>query len=790
MKTRSYHLAMRAIPALVASACAAGAIAQEQEQKQKQDAIETVIVTAQKRSERIQDVPISITAISASQLEARRIEGIADLNAVAPNLTFRANAGTDMVSIVALRGSVTGQPAIWVDPSVGMYLDGVYIGKSQGSVFDVVEIERVEVLRGPQGTLFGRNTEGGAVSLVSRRPGGVWGGNVSAEVGNFGRKLGRASIDLPKVGIASMSVGMRREKQDGWAENLTGADLGARDKTAHRFAATLDFTDDFKVDYTYDHSKADNTPTPTSLYAVDGWAGAIRTYWLPYAASFGGNAVVTALGNAQHNAMLPWVATSRPDTFSTNAIAGEWEKSRTTGHALTANYKLSESDEVKYIFARRKMHYNDRQDIDGMPLASINVFPNFPWGMNLYFDRDTRYEQSSHELQWIGSTGALKYVFGLYKFDDEGRSVSPQQFALFGTAPIVVDYSVDTDSKAVYSQLDYALDARWNLTAGVRYSREEKGGSTRRYNTAGFNGAQAPGTAGSPNFTSPEYSATFSKTTPVVALAYKAGDRTNLYARAAKGFKSGGFSGELANPAVLTPYKPQTSVSVEVGIKHAFMQNRAQFAAAIFQNKVSGQQTTQLLPASTQSFLSNAGKSTYRGFEFEGTLVPVDGWRLRAAYGYLHTRFDQYIDNALNIPGRPLIDTADNRLAGFAPKHTLNLGLDARLLDSDMGTLRGIVDYTFGSESYLYAVNKDLRAPNAGGAYGAAFNRLPATRNLNLRLVMAQIPVGGPGAASVALWVKNATDEERQVQGIDFGMFRTANWQEPRTYGLTLSYMW
>ena len=758
MNHKTYRLALRVLPALIVSAYAAGAAAQE--------VIETVIITAQKRSERIQDVPISITAITASQLEARRIEGIADLNAAAPNLLFRANAGTDMVSIVSLRGSVTGQPAIWVDPSVGMYLDGVYIGKSQGSVFDVVEIERVEVLRGPQGTLFGRNTEGGAVSLISRRPTGVWGGNVSAEVGNFGRLVGRAAIDLPQVGIAKLSVGMRKEKQDGWAKNLTGPDLAAKDKEAYRLAATLNFSPDFKVDYTYDRSNADNTPAPTSLYALDGWAGAIKTYWLPY------------------------VTTSRPDSFSTNATFGTWERSRTEGHALTANYKLSAQNELKYIYAHRKMRYFDRQDIDGMPLVSVNVFPTFPWGMNVYYDRETNYQQDSHELQWIGSSGPLKYVFGLYKFNDEGTTVGAQHFSLFGTPPTRSDYAVTTDSKAFYTQLDYALDPRWTLTGGLRYTREEKGGNTQRYNTTGFNGPMAAGTAGSPNFFSPDYSATFSGTTPMFALAYKYNDKTNLYARAAKGFKSGGFSGELANAAVLIPYKPQTSLSVEVGVKSSFLQNRAQLSAAIFQNKISAQQTTQLLPASTQSFLSNAGKSTYRGFELEGMLVPVEGWRLRASYGFLHTNFNQYIDNALNLPGRPLIDTADNRLAGFAPKHTLNLGLDARLARSEMGTLRGIVDYTFVSPTYLYAVNRDIKAPNAGGAYSADADGLPAHRNLNLRLVMAQIPVGGPGAASVALWVKNATDEDKQTQGIDFGMLRTANWQEPRTFGLTLSYMW
>ncbi|MBL0122984.1 MAG: TonB-dependent receptor [Betaproteobacteria bacterium] len=173
MATNKSKWVVRALPMLIASIYAGGTMAQEQ--------LEAIVVTAQKRQEKLQDVPISITAISGAQLEARGIEGIANLNAVAPNMAFRSNPGSDLISTVILRGSGTGQPAIWVDPAVGMYLDGVYIGKSQGSVFDVVDIERVEVLRGPQGTLFGRNTEGGAVNLVSRRPTGDWSGSVGGD---------------------------------------------------------------------------------------------------------------------------------------------------------------------------------------------------------------------------------------------------------------------------------------------------------------------------------------------------------------------------------------------------------------------------------------------------------------------------------------------------------------------------------------------------------------------------------------------------------------------------------
>jgi iron complex outermembrane recepter protein len=153
--------------ALVLAAAASQAVAQGTD---KGEVLEEVTITAQKRSENLQDVPLSVTAIGAEQLEARGIESLRGLNAIAPNVMFRSNPGAKLISTVGIRGSVTGQPAIWVDAAVGLYLNGIYLGKSQGAVFDVVDIERVEVLRGPQGTLFGRNTEGGAINFITRAP--------------------------------------------------------------------------------------------------------------------------------------------------------------------------------------------------------------------------------------------------------------------------------------------------------------------------------------------------------------------------------------------------------------------------------------------------------------------------------------------------------------------------------------------------------------------------------------------------------------------------------------------
>lgn len=769
--------APRLLPLLLTAAYASGAMAQSQ--------IEEVIVTAQKRQEKLQDVPLSITAISGAQLETRGIEGIANLNALAPNLMFRSNNPSDLISTVALRGSVSGQPGIWVDPAVGMYVDGIYVGKSQGSVFDVVEIERVEVLRGPQGTLFGRNTEGGAVNMVSRRPSGAWGGSIGLEIGNRNHAVERIALDLPRMGIASISIAARKEDRDGWAKNTNGADMGARDKEAFRVAATLDFTKDFRLDYTYDKSDIDNSPPVTSLYALSGWAGSVKDFWLPYAPYFGGAAVVTALGNAQHDAMMPYVRTSRPGKVALNSPAGPWERSNVEGHALTLNYKLNDGNTVKYIYSKRNMKHKELQDIDGTPLTSIQVFPGFDWGMGMNFDGNTDYDQESHELQWIGHAGPLKYVLGAYFYTDDGIARSNQDFSFFAEEPLRSDYGTKTDVKALFGQIDYSLSDRLTATIGMRRTEEEKKGWTHRYLTNGFAGSLK-----AEIIPRVDYRRDFSGNTPMAALAYKLDEATNLYFRVAKGWKSGGFNSDVAELAAITAYQPQKSTSVEAGIKKMFLNNRAQINVALFQNKITDQQLTRLVPGTTASVLTNAGKSTYRGIELEGALVPVDGWKLQASYGYLETDFDSFMDAAINLPGRPVIQTASNKEAPFAPKHTFSLNVDGRLAKTAWGTLRGILDYSYTAKIYNMICNKNIAAPNAGGSNSCPMSQMPAIDMLNARLLLAGIPVGGPGTADISLWVKNLTDEKKQINGIDFSMIRTANWQAPRTYGLGFNYKW
>ncbi|HAN28006.1 MAG TPA: hypothetical protein DCP75_09880 [Haliea salexigens] len=742
-------------------------------------ALEEVIVTAQKREENLQSVPLAISALSAEELGMRGMESLADLNAVAPNVMFRQNPGARLVSVVSIRGSVTGQPAIWIDAPVGLYLNGIYLGKSQGSVFDVVDIERVEVLRGPQGTLFGRNTEGGAINFVTRRPSGEFSGSALAEVGNYDRRVGRLQVDLPQMGIASASLGMRKERADGWADNLTGPDLGSLDNEAFRASIMLEPSDRLVAVYDFDYSYTDQTRAPSSLVSLEGWAGTFPSVFGDF------------LGGAIESAATPYVVSGRPDTVSTNTVPGQpglFERSRTRAHALTLEYDLTANDQLKYIGALRTLDYNDSQDIDGMPLDSIEVIPGaLSWGMSTNFNRLTDYEQVSHEFQWIADREAFNWVLGAYYFEDEGETLGSQLFTLFGNAPQQVNYGADTEAWALFGQVDWQFAERWTATLGARYTEEKRSGFSHRYTTDGFGGDfitdVGPGLL---PFIS--YSETFDDTSPMAALSYAFSQDINFYVRLANGFKSGGFSSEVADPAVSTPFEPQTSLSTEVGMKSLWLDGALRLNLALFHNAIDDLHITQLLPGTTQSLLTNAGEATYQGFEMELAYQITDNWRISGNYGYLDAGFDKYLDNSF-APGRPIIDTASNRLAPYAPENTAALQLEGTLAQFGFGELRLLLDYSYTDKVYLYAVNKSLSAPNAGGSYVQGIDEVPDTQNLNVRLQLADVAVG-EGTMDFSFFVRNVTDEDKQIQGIDFSMFLNGAWQDPRTYMFTATYNW
>ena len=703
--------------------------------------LEVIVVTAQRREERLQDVPIAVSVVSSEQLESRRITNLLNLKALAPNLLVSKYPNSNVASQVAIRGGVTVNGAMYWEPSTGLYLDGVYLGKAVGSVFDLVDAERIEVLRGLQGTLYGRNTMAGAVNLITRAPTGEFAANASLEIGNYRHNVQKLSFDLPKIGIARMSFGVRAQNREGLVDltsDSPGAALDSRKEFGGRFALALDFSDDFVADYRFDYTNVDQLPPHSQLYSL-----------VPRTPLF-----ISA---------APYASTKRLEQVSTNWAS--YEQLSLQGHALTLTWDINETNTLKSITAYRELSNDDSVDIDGVPLTIATA------------KRISDFDQTSQELQWLGHTDRLNYVLGLYYYKEDGYTINPHVF-FFGTDSS--EYGFGAEAVAAYTQLDYKVTDALTVTAGLRWTDEEK--NTLRYKTVTGIGAPIARVTAKKSFSS---------TTPMAAITYRVYDGLNLYARYAEGFKSGGFPGEAGSAAeAVIPFDPEQQVTWEIGAKMTSADRRLMLNAALFTNDIEDMHVNRFTGLPGVSVIRNAGQARTRGGELEATWLALEALRLQMSYGYLDAEWQQFMEAP--APGQPISNVADNRAFPHAPEHTFNLMADTRFAQTEWGELRGIADYSYTSSFYPYPYQLTTVDPTRATA---GHTKVDGLGLLNLRLALVDIPLGSAGAGEFALWARNVTDEQSPTNFIDFGPgffqnYTLAYFQEPRTYGATFTYRW
>jgi iron complex outermembrane receptor protein len=758
---------MRLRPLALAAACVYGAGAYAQPVETPEDAandgkatqIEEIVVTAQRREERLQDVPLAVSAFPQDQIEARGIDDVGDLNALAPGLQISKTPSNTTISQVTIRGVSQINPAIYWDPAVGIYVDGVYIGKAQGSIFNLVDLSRVEVLRGPQGTLYGRNTLAGAINIVTRAPSGEFGGSASLEIGNYNAFVQRASVDLPRMGIVSISVGARSEQRDGWIDTPSSASvpqLNDRSNRGVRVAADFDFSPGVFGQYRFDQSRVDQTNNFDQLYRIE----------IPF--------------------LQPFASRERLEEASVDAPS--FERSQVHGHSFTLSWDLSDGMSFKSITGYRRLDWNDSLDLDGSPLPVV------------FTQRFTDYEQVSQDLQLLGSFDRWNYVAGIYYFGDDGRTNNPQSFFVIdpsSDAYFDSRYGTKTSAWAGYGQVDFRpLDAL-TLTAGVRYTREkkeiERAFGLRADPMDPFFYLIPEGT---------EASETFDATTPTFSAAWRFNPQLNVYFRYAEGFKSGGFNGEYSEPPTgnetpeefgaliarniaetQTPFKPEMQQSFEIGLKSSLAGGRLTFNAAAFHNTLEDFQASIFLgTGAAATAVRNAGEATIQGIELEAALR-LGSTLLMANYAWLDPEYDEFIDAGVNV--------ADNRAFVHAPEHSFNLVLDSELMRRDWGAVRAVVDYAWTDDFYTYPYQLEVTNP---GLQVARDSQVEAHGILNARLAIADIPFGDNATGEIALWARNLLDDDTATNFIDFGpgfgSLTVANFEEPRTVGVSGVVRW
>lgn len=742
---------------LTCSAAIAVPYAMAQDNTSVRATLEEVIVTAQKREQTLQEVPIAVSALTEDFVRSRDITSIDRVSGLVPNVKIETNGPSTTSSVITIRGGVQVNVALFYEPSAGLYMDGIYIAKSQGSLFDVADIERVEVLRGPQGTLYGRNTLSGAINVITKKPSGELQGRAELSYGNYNYQRVKASLDMPKTGIFSAKISGQTAKRDGFVDNVpafdgagaapSGSDLWSLDSRSALFQLRADPDNPAQFDYAFDYSENDQRPRSSQLV---GYAqGGIFDPGSP-AYAFGG-------------AVFPIDRYVKERSRSSNGSADSPVKdyAKSWGHALTATFEL-DTAEIKSITAYRRLNAADAGDLDG------TVFPVAQTA------RISEYRSFSQELQIAGEVDRLNYVVGIYYFDDKGDTNNPQSF-FGGASAFDSRYGFKTEAYAAYSQLDYQLTDELTLSGGLRYTHEKKQIS-RFFGTLGA----TPFTViDAPLGTVPEES--FNNLSPMAVLAWQPTANLNLYAKYSSGYRSGGFNGETTSITDLyTPYKEEKVDAYEIGAKSQLFDGQLQLNMAAFLNKHSEMQIAVFrAQGSAETSIDNAGSANVKGIELEATAQLHADFVLRASLGILDAEYTKYIDAG--------IDVSDNRAFQYVPDRTASAGFDWTVWRWAAADLKFSGDVQYISEYYTFPFALDP-APGESDAHNT---RSPGRTLVDVRAVLGNIPLGaGTATAEISFWGRNIFNEDAPLSFIDFGAsfggLTVAYYPEPRTYGVTV----
>ena len=749
--------------------------------------LEEIVVTARKKAENLQDSPISITALSGERLEDMGLTRVTKLQDVTPNLVFQNTptfSGVGNNAAVYIRGIGQRDFIPTIDPGVGIYIDEVYLGRSAGAVFDMLDIEQVEVLRGPQGTLFGRNTIGGAISFTTRKPDDTLGGKVDVKIGTDGRRNLRGMINVPLSETLFMRASAGTLEQDGYVNRpFDGKDLGNQDSVMARVALRWQPSDTFTADLSFDYYDDYTNGSPMVITRVDEFPDNLNAVQLaigppgnfPYT-----NNVFAGFGptgpdftNAACSSANPPVACYN----TANAVTGD-----NTNLGTGPNYSDMENDAVSLVLAweleqltfkviagYRSIDGSFAQDRDGYHQADGEPWvPGLPFFVNPvthYFDTFIQ-DQTSLELQLSGSAmdDRVEWIVGVYTFSEDGENINPVDFT---PASVQSGGYFDYQSDAVFAQVTAQITDALSTTIGLRYTKEDRDytpdqyieemplaaafGGTLPYPCYDQNGAVERCFIGSRAVPYETVNNKMTETTPMLNLAYAIDDQTMVYGTYSEGFKVGGFNQRIFPPEPSLPtFNPEYVKSYEVGVKTELLDDNLRLNFAAFMSDYTDLQLLIAEPSRVGPYITNAGEATIEGFELEVSYVSANSVFIDLAAGYTDAGYDKLTDAAL--AGGLTVDSP----FGFISDWNAHLSVTKTYDLAGGSTLAPRIDWTWRSALYTNASGLPLPPawsdnPLYQGDYSVV--------NLSARWESAD------GRFNVTAAVQNVADEEYAIFG-------------------------
>jgi iron complex outermembrane recepter protein len=751
MKTNSIkHALIVALGTTSLIGLSAPAFAQEAAEGAATDDSAEIIVSARRRTESLQDTPIAITAINAAQLEAKGTVNIGDLMGAAPNLLITNQNSGGAAANLAIRGLTYADVEKSQEPTVGVVVDGVFIGTSTGQFFDFFDIDQIEVLRGPQGTLFGRNTIGGVINIKRTRPTGEFGVKAEATFGSYGNRAGRAVVNMPIIGseFAAKFFYFHNESDGYYRQGITGKRVGGSNNENFGASFLVKPEDSgFDAVFTVEKQKQQFDVVNSSITRT----GELFCGFTP-----------ANQCNRNNTSDLYTVFTS-PGVSNYSAPA----------LTLEMNYDLG-GVKLTSVSGYRRSRENQTQDFDA---SSTDLY---------YTRRQQNYRQLSQELRAAGKiSDAFDYVVGAYLFSSKYQLLQHTRLFAFNTAidPIQADpnsqlVNGDTKSYAFFGDFNWAFADKFRLSFGGRYTHDKK---TLRnaFATSGLVG---------------QGSGKFSKFTPKVGVDYRPNDDTMIYASWSRGYRSGGFSPRAATAITANvAYQPEVVDSYEVGTKLDLLDRRLQFNVAAFYSKYNDLQQNTTIPGGptgNQTITSNAGSATIKGIEADFTARPADGLRFTGSIGYLDSKFKGFVvGNTLAGAIRNFDYSANNLI--YSPKITASLGADYTVPTS-FGSVIANIGYRY-IDSYDQQISLGaLTIPASATGTVIVNGNDPRVRSDRQGLLDASISAKfdlGGAKAKLTVFGRNLADDRGTTAAFTVaGLWSFASAREPRTYGASLGF--
>ena len=709
-------------------------------QDQASRLIEELVVTARRREEGLQDAPLAVSAFTQETLDYRGVTQLDQIARFVPGLTLENNpsfGGAANSAAIYLRGVGQKEFLPTTEPGVGLYVDGVYVARSVGAILDIVDVDRLEVLRGPQGTLFGRNTIGGAISIntVKPDPGGDADGDISVAAGTDNLVRLKAAIHLPLSEQLATRLTIASMAQDGFVQRADGVDLGNDDTVTARWTFAWQPSDQFSADVAFDLTRDRENGPALELIGIDytdlsQLNGVVLAPPPPMA--FIHNVTVAALGPG-----IPCAATdaagngvtsnpSAPNCYDDRYIGADGSNEGTApafsetdvfGASVNLQYAFNDSITLKSITALRELDSEFARDGDHSPQR-----------ISQFYD-DLQQDQFSQEFQLLGSHQQVNWIVGLYYFTEDG---SNENILDFTVSNFRSGGAFDNEAWAAFAQMSYDLTDQLQLSIGGRYTEEEKSFRPDQIiftnYFAGISQIVPPGNplaaldapflqAGERILPFIEKQINIDEFTPMMNLAFNPTDDIMLYFSYSEGFKSGGFTQRVFPPVVAgftappgTPdidliptFAPEFVEVLELGFKTSLLDNTVRINGALFQTDYTDLQVQVF--NSVAPVTQNIGTAGIDGFELEVMAAPGGGWFFESSLAFTDAGYED-IDTGITLIG-------ENFDFERVPETTASLGVSKEFVLTNSGVLTLRADWSYRSETFNDAYNTRLLATDS-----------------------------------------------------------------------------